>query len=514
MKKVLPLIAAASYAALMMSCQIVSPPPTEDPLSSSVIAEGDSTIVSSATALSSATTLSSSPFDTIIISFSSAELSSSSEVVTPDTTLLSSSVITLPDTIILSSSSVIPDTIPLSSSAPTISSSTIVPDTIFSSSEAVSSSEIASSSETMSSSETISSSEVASSSSVAPVVDPLPAAIDTTLIEATEALTSPGTATTNSEYGSYPAWKAFDKEPGFTPWISDHDFRPGTGPANLMYLFDYKKTVVEYRIQGRFDSLKDRLPKSWIIQGTNSDAATANDALTDGAWTTIDTQNDITVGEEWQSTGITATTAYTVANPAPYTAYRICVTEVNGSSVVDIHELFLLEKGIEDITIHTTADDNRTSSTALYSSAYPAWKLFDGASNWTQWMSAHVFRPGTGPANVAYNFDDATVVREYTLRGRYDTLKDRLPKNWILQGSNAATAIATDALDSDTWTTIDTRTDMEIGGAWNSDTNTASMTLEVQSPGDYTTYRICITAVNGSSIADLIELSFAGSPAP
>lgn len=487
-----------------MSCQIITPTPTEDLLSSSAIATGDSTIVSSETTLSSATALSSSPFDTIIISFSSAELSSSSETVTPES---SSNVVVVPDSTFLSSSS-----------TELSSSEVIAPSSTISSSIALSSAESSSAIESSSSVVVVSSSSLESSSSIesSSSVNPLPPFINANLVNAIDTAT-PFTngASTNSLYSSqYAAWKAFDKASPSTQWISGHVFRPGTGPANLMYTFGEEHKIVEYRIASRFDSLKDRAPKNWVLQGSNSNTATAADAIDDTQWATIDTQNDINSGDEWGSTdNWKDTIAFTVQTPGIYTSYRLCVTAVNGSSVVDIIDMFLMEEAHANITIPTTETDTRTSSNGTYGSSYPAWHLFDGASTWTQWMSASLFRPGNGPANISYSFDDEQMVTHYTLTGRYDSLKDRLPKNWIVQGTNSATATINDALDATTWTTVDTRTDITTDDEWNSETSVAELTLMVTNPGSYTTYRICITAVNGSSIADLIEISFAGIPA-
>jgi len=52
----------------------------------------------------------------------------------------------------------------------------------------------------------------------------------------------------------------------------------------------------------------------------------------------------------------------------------------------------------------------------------------------------------------------------------------------------------------------DQATGMEIGDEWNSTTSSARLTRQISAPGSYLKYRICLTAVNGSSVVDLIEI--------
>ncbi len=70
--------------------------------------------------------------------------------------------------------------------------------------------------------------------------------------------------TTNSVYDdSYAPENAFDNMPagGWTQWISGHDFRPFKRASVIQVQYATPKTVRGYTLVGRYESLKDRLPK-------------------------------------------------------------------------------------------------------------------------------------------------------------------------------------------------------------------------------------------------------------
>lgn len=161
------------------------------------------------------------------------------------------------------------------------------------------------------------------------------------------------------------------------------------------------------------------------------------------------------------------------------------------------------------INLVTRQDANTTAASAnsTYSPNYPAWKAFDGdgASTWTQWISGKVFGPAAGSAELSYTFDTPTQVEAYSLRGRYDRLRDRLPRAWLLQGSK----------DDTNWLTLDKQSQVEIGDEWDSRNKVADLTFGICEPASYTQYRLVFTEVNGSSVVDLIEVELLGaSPTP
>lgn len=150
--------------------------------------------------------------------------------------------------------------------------------------------------------------------------------------------------TTNSVYDeSYDPENAFDGMPagGWTQWISDHDFRPFKRASVIQVQYATPKTVRGYTLVGRYESLKDRLPKDWVLQGSNDNDATVDDAASDPKWTTLDNAVGMDIGQEWKSSTNVAELTRTISRPAAYTRYRLCVTAVNGSSVVDLIEIEL-----------------------------------------------------------------------------------------------------------------------------------------------------------------------------
>jgi hypothetical protein len=136
-------------------------------------------------------------------------------------------------------------------------------------------------------------------------------------------VTSSGSSSAESE-----AWHAFDATTPTTTagmWIS----ALGIAPAWVAYEFtDGPRTVTEYGIRYTNGSLTARAPRSWKLEGSSG-----------AEWITLDTQS----GQIGWTQGQTRT--FTIANPAPYTSYRLYVTDDNDPAaaivVVSIGELFL-----------------------------------------------------------------------------------------------------------------------------------------------------------------------------
>jgi hypothetical protein len=138
------------------------------------------------------------------------------------------------------------------------------------------------------------------------------------------------------------------------------------------------------------------------------------------------------------------------------------------------------------------------SGSPTYGSAYPVWSLFDGKTTDSDphWISASL------PAYAQLDAGAPKSVVAYTMVGRFDTLKDRLPKSWRLEGSNNASVG-----DGATWTVIDTRSEVGVGeGGWSSTTYQASLGFVLPAVVQYSSFRLTVTEVGGSSVADLIEL--------
>ena len=310
--------------------------------------------------------------------------------------------------------------------------------------------------------------------------------------------------TANSVYdASYAPRFAFDGMPAgnWTQWISGHEFRPFVKPAIIQVKYSTPKTVLGYTLMGRYESLKDRLPKNWRLQGSNATTASVDDSLASPAWTTLDAAENQFLGEQWNSKTSSARLTRLIVHPLSFTKYRLCVTAVNGSSVVDLIEIELLTAANPVVAI---------TANSVYGPSYDPKFAFDGMppGNWTQWISDHDFRPFSRAATIQIEYSQPRTVSSYTLVGRYESLKDRLPKNWLIQGSNAKSASVDDPATDEAWTTLDQAVDQTLGDEWASITSSAKLTRTIPRPASYTKYRMCVTAVNGSSVVDLIEIEF------
>ncbi len=150
-------------------------------------------------------------------------------------------------------------------------------------------------------------------------------------------------ATTNSTYSSsYSAWRAFDQSPTWSNWISGRFKNENyERTANIMFSSRGQKKVVSYELVGRPDYHQKRLPKNWKLQGSNSTSARVDDSIYNYGWRTIDTRTNITIGDEWQITNNRNRVSFAIKDPTYYHSYRLCISQVNGSDVVDLIEIHL-----------------------------------------------------------------------------------------------------------------------------------------------------------------------------
>lgn len=94
--------------------------------------------------------------------------------------------------------------------------------------------------------------------------------------------------------------------------------------ANLVYTLDTPQTVKKYSMTTANDA-SARNPKNWTIQGSNDNST----------WTTLDTQtNQLTLSDVSASYG--KTFSYTVSNTTAYKYYKIDITALNGSSLMQL----------------------------------------------------------------------------------------------------------------------------------------------------------------------------------
>lgn len=134
-----------------------------------------------------------------------------------------------------------------------------------------------------------------------------------------------GTASASSEYGSSPAWKAFDA--AISGWLTNG----GGAPGWLQYQFTTAKTILSYSIIGwSNDTYPDRLITAWTLQGSNNGSD----------FTVLDTRTKLwRIGfVAWQPQ------LFTVATPGSYAYYRLNITaNYGGNAYVGIAHLALYE---------------------------------------------------------------------------------------------------------------------------------------------------------------------------
>ena len=124
-----------------------------------------------------------------------------------------------------------------------------------------------------------------------------------------------------------------------------------------------------------------------------------------------------------------------------------------------------------DVVPQLVGDSSSVETSGTFSSQYPAWQAFDGATS-TMWIS-EVFET---PAWISYDFGGQHLVTHYSIMNTNGpVLVSRAPKDFEFQGWNG-----TD------WVTIDTRSN---------ETNWISgqaRQYAVASPGLYSGYRLYI----------------------
>jgi len=103
------------------------------------------------------------------------------------------------------------------------------------------------------------------------------------------------------------------------------------------------------------------------------------------------------------------------------------------------------------------------------------------------------------PQWISYSFDQSTYVGSYYILPETGGCADRAPKDFKLLGSN----------DDVTWTTLDARSNITLS-TWNS----SSRAFNVSNPGSYRTYRLYVTATNGSPVVSIqqFKLFTTGNP--
>jgi len=147
-----------------------------------------------------------------------------------------------------------------------------------------------------------------------------------------------------------------------------------------------------------------------------------------------------------------------------------------------------------------TAPSGTVSSSGVYSATYQPWQAFDGTTN-TIWLSNMY----TSAVWVDYEWGGGAykLVNSYQLKyANGSCCEQRGPKNWTLQGWNGSS-----------WVTVDTVSNQT---GWYSN---PTRTYTADNPGDYSKYRLNVTADNYNNatypitLVSIAELQFYGQDA-
>ena len=169
----------------------------------------------------------------------------------------------------------------------------------------------------------------------------------------------------SSNYPTYDPFRLFDDVNSGSGWISANG---SALPQFIGYKGLTSKIVDSYTIYGTNDGNTASMMKNWVLEGSNN---TTNG--TDGTWTAIDTQTNITT---W--TPLVDKT-FTFTNSTAYTAFRFYITANNGygSYVSAGTDAILIEKSgllyqapiTATTNIPTKAYFNKTIDTTLSAEA-------------------------------------------------------------------------------------------------------------------------------------------------
>lgn len=301
---------------------------------------------------------------------------------------------------------------------------------------------------------------------------------------------SPFVISASSEFGGFPAWKAFEGGAGSgTYWLGTT-----AGMDWLQLDTGAGSSVVLGRYDVRVNTIPEaaRAPKNWTMQGSNNGST----------WDTLDTQTNQTAWTSGQTRSFTPSVMTTA-----YRYFRLSITANNGDATyTQVAELYLYVAppvGQTDFAPHNLTGSPQAGYTVTASSTFGTaspWKVFDGSNLGvtTQWI-------GTGNGVDWLQFDTGTtgswLLDSYTVVVNDQASEvTRAPKDWTIEGSN----------NGSSWTVVDTvasSTGWQKGMAktFTCDTRTTY----------YRYFRINITANNGAAtytqIAELYLYGAAGA---
>ena len=140
---------------------------------------------------------------------------------------------------------------------------------------------------------------------------------------------------------------------------------------------------------------------------------------------------------------------------------------------------------VPDMTDYTVPSGVAGASSE-YSSSYPAWKAFDtdpsGNSMWISDFSSF-------PEWIAYEFATLVPIHAYAITYSNGGITDRAPQDFTFEGWDGAN-----------WVNLDTQTNQT---GWD---GSETRIYIIANPGDHISYRLYVTAVNGSDVVSMGDL--------
>lgn len=307
----------------------------------------------------------------------------------------------------------------------------------------------------------------------------------------TSGTTPSGHVVTASSFNSTgkEGWRAFDgfamqaNSDGSGKWTSS----VANSTAWLRRQYPTAITVTSYTLMApSLVAALGETPKTWTFRGSNDGSA----------WTTLDTQTNVSA---WAS-GEART--YTITTPGSYLYYEVNVTATQvASSFVSLDEVWFWEGAppLPTCVANTGNPDGSTcSASSTVGAGFEAFRAFDGGVGKPDSLMGRWAAASLGTAEwVQRQFSSAKTVRRYAIRGYYDTGSSapaNNPGTFTLKGSN----------DGTSWTTLDSQSSQ----SWSA---FEVKYFTIASPNAYTYYRLDITATgttDSNTRAGCAELMF------
>jgi hypothetical protein len=234
--------------------------------------------------------------------------------------------------------------------------------------------------------------------------------------------------------GAASAARVFDFSSG-TSWVV-----AGTPTPWVGYDFhDEKPVATSYELVSGPNSAAENSPepKSWELQGTNSD----EDEDEDAEWVTLDARTDQVFGEAY------TVRRYEFDNTTGYRRYRLFVIENGGAPGFELAEFTLFGNGnpvfsIDDFERGTSLNQFTFSPSWVGQTLDPTSERYDGTSSWSNlvgdWAEVRfegtgielyaVVDPKHGVMGITLDGQDPTLVDIYSPVTVFDTLAWRSPR--------------------------------------------------------------------------------------